>query len=655
MKRKFRSVSFKVLILVVVFLLVPLAASGTYLYVTTTSKLTDLDKGNLENSSQVVQKLLRQQGNQLLDVTKSNSQWSAARTAVLNDDKAWIQTNLNEQVGTVANLDFVVTTDLSGAVLSQTGLKESFSNSMDANAIQAQMAKASDISGVIATKQGLALIAASKITNETGTAPPTGILIFGHFLRQSDIQMLKDVLQVDVAISSSQGTYSTSKDLLDAAHSGQLGQESGFHLIQWNRQQRGRVVLPLTDIRNRKVGLIAAERSLTASTQVKQDFTDTSLLIAVILVLLLGALVLVFNRVISKPLRRVTETLQNVANGNLSEDNSNLQVKRGDEIGLIAHATGRMVHNLRNMIQSLYGMSEHLTAASEETLQSADSTRQTVQQVAATIEQVSQGSDEQVESIGSGMSVLENLEHAVGQIAHNAQQVSSCVDTASQIALDGDDKVQSSVAQIERIHGQIGELASITTKLQERSTEIESVTQAITDFAMQTNLLALNAAIESARAGEHGRGFAVVAEEVRKLAEQSAQSAENIGTLVRMIQADIQDAVQSMNLGQREVETGLVVVRQTGESFAAIAQSVNEVAQQMGHVLKETEALSKGTQLTEAMHQIEQVAVFNARQMQEATALTEEQYISIEVISSSMQELFTLVQDLHQSMEQFSL
>jgi methyl-accepting chemotaxis protein len=110
------------------------------------------------------------------------------------------------------------------------------------------------------------------------------------------------------------------------------------------------------------------------------------------------------------------------------------------------------------------------------------------------------------------------------------------------------------------IHDTVQDLSKVIRGLGERSKEIGEIVAVITKISSQTNLLALNAAIEAARAGEHGRGFAVVADEVRKLAEQSAQSAQQISELITHIQKETLNAVQSMDQATKEVQSGLDVV-----------------------------------------------------------------------------------------------
>ena len=120
----------------------------------------------------------------------------------------------------------------------------------------------------------------------------------------------------------------------------------------------------------------------------------------------------------------------------------------------------------------------------------------------------------------------------------------------------------------------LSDTATVIRHLEDQSKEIGKIIEVITGISDQTNLLALNAAIEAARAGEHGKGFAVVADEVRKLAEQSKESADQITTLVQEIQEHTDHAVTVMGKGTNEVELGITVVQDTGEGFKRILQSL---------------------------------------------------------------------------------
>lgn len=186
------------------------------------------------------------------------------------------------------------------------------------------------------------------------------------------------------------------------------------------------------------------------------------------------------------------------------------------------------------------------------------------------------------------------IEHAAG----TAHQYAALMDTlkesagamdktasgVAQRAGSGSAAVEEIVNQAERLHGQIAATAEVVSALGQRSREIGKILTTINEVAEQTNLLALNAAIEAARAGEEGRGFAVVAEEVRKLAEQAAQAAKNIGEMIVQVQRDTQlTAAESANSASQAAETA-EAARLAGNDLRAILSEMNSIVQQIGEV-----------------------------------------------------------------------
>ena len=152
--------------------------------------------------------------------------------------------------------------------------------------------------------------------------------------------------------------------------------------------------------------------------------------------------------------------------------------------------------------------------------------------------------------------------------------------------------IQASVAQIRSVESTVDESAKIVDKLGKRSQEIGQIVETISGIAGQTNLLALNAAIEAARAGEHGRGFAVVAEEVRKLAEQSQEAAQQIAALITGIQSDTDNAVASMQHGTNAVIEGASSVDGLRDTFDQIRVFVDEVSKEVASMAAEIKTVA---------------------------------------------------------------
>ncbi|QDS37979.1 methyl-accepting chemotaxis protein [Brevibacillus brevis] len=183
----------------------------------------------------------------------------------------------------------------------------------------------------------------------------------------------------------------------------------------------------------------------------------------------------------------------------------------------------------------------------------------------------------------------------------------------------------------------------------ERSEEIVKIVDVITGIASQTNLLALNAAIEAARAGENGRGFAVVADEVRKLAEQSEESAKQIAHLVHEIQNNTNHAVGTMSKVNQNVQSGISVVHEAGESFQKIVNKIQHVTDQIQEVSALAEEMSASSEeISATVSEFGRISKETAGNSQLVAASSEEQLATMEEISASTQSLNILAQELQE-------
>jgi methyl-accepting chemotaxis protein len=223
-----------------------------------------------------------------------------------------------------------------------------------------------------------------------------------------------------------------------------------------------------------------------------------------------------------------------------------------------------------------------------------------------------------------------------------ADEVSAATDRAQELSGQGVEAADDAngVMQRVRVSGQeaqagIGELAR-------KSSEINGILETITGIANQTNLLALNAAIEAARAGEHGRGFAVVAEEVRKLAEESGESADTIAELVKEIQLEIDRVVDLVQQAARLADHGVESSERAKHAFAEIGEAIADISQSVGG-------------MTETSTEIATVAEQSSASAQEMSSATQQTSAQSHELRASLSELATTADLLLEAAQQFSL
>ena len=361
------------------------------------------------------------------------------------------------------------------------------------------------------------------------------------------------------------------------------------------------------------------------------------IVVLIIAVIAGGVLGVIIPRMITIPIRELVSASQTIANGDLARD---VEVKTGDEVGMLATAFQQMVESLRDLVSQTQNTAEKVSATSQELSSSAQEMNATTDEVSSTVQQIAAGSTKQAEATEKTSKIIEDISTTIKENASAAQSASSASLEAIEKARTGRDATQRTVEKMEQIDFVINESVSSIRGLKDRSQQIGRIVEVITGFANQTNLLSLNAAIEAARAGESGRGFAVVAEEVRKLAESSKKSAEEIADLIAEIQTETEKTATSIDSGSKEVTDGMEVVKETGVALEEIINGVEEAGAMSQQVSSTSQQIVEGIEkIVKSMEEISATAEENASAVQEVSASTEEQTASMEELASSAQEL----------------
>ncbi len=251
-------------------------------------------------------------------------------------------------------------------------------------------------------------------------------------------------------------------------------------------------------------------------------------------------------------------------------------------------------------------------------------------------------------NIGGLADTVNAVSSAIGELAVSINQVAGSAREASTLSLEADRKAKDGGIAVERLVQSTREIAndigSVAAKMQElgaASVRIGNIVEVIDTIADQTNLLALNAAIEAARAGEHGRGFAVVADEVRKLAENSAQSTREIGTLIKDIQAKTAEVVKSTTASGTKAENGLQMADVAGRAIADISSSVGEANRLIEQI--STAAREQAAGSSAMVNSVEQMNLL----MREAARSLEEQDVSNQQIIATISQMQRLTETVH--------
>ena len=376
-------------------------------------------------------------------------------------------------------------------------------------------------------------------------------------------------------------------------------------------------------------------------------------LIVVGLLLVMG-MCLTFAARITKPIVALEGQASQLADGNLRVPQ--LPVESEDEIGSMTRAFNTMQEHLHDLISKMAATSEQVAAASEELTANAQQSADASVHVAETIGEVSAGMDQQLADIHGAKKNVDSVFIDITAMTEKTKKVTEAAVSTSDAAKQGEMLMKDATTKMAHIETSVMNSADVVRTLGESSQQIGQIVEAISSIADQTNLLALNAAIEAARAGEHGRGFAVVADEVRKLAAESQESAEQIKERILTIQKDTAHAVEAMEEGKTEVQLGAKAIRDVGEQFQDIMGQVNDIRNQIDEISTSVDSVSSGAgHIVDAVDSIDSVSRKTADHTSSISASTEEQSASNEEIAAASQSLAHLASDMQTAINKFKL
>jgi methyl-accepting chemotaxis protein len=358
------------------------------------------------------------------------------------------------------------------------------------------------------------------------------------------------------------------------------------------------------------------------------DFWQVSMEVYTIVILLLGIFwsgVLAFfaARLITKPLNRLAVVASEVANGQLNQE---VEIPTSDdEIRALSTSFDMMLKNLQEMVLNI---DVHFKNTNESVMQLREASSLVAQHsdlISASVEDISKGAEssseaiqQTVESVEEATTLAEKVQEKAGLSKEKSTTMLSTLNDSKQV-------VHKLVEGIQKLAKDQELSLKDVDHLKENALQVESIITMVGEIAEQTNLLALNASIEAARAGEHGKGFAVVAEEIRKLADQSAQAVGRISGLIEAIQDDVNQVVKKINenvqLAIREANNGVT----TNASIEQMSGSVEEVASEIDVILSIVNQQLASIQAT-------------ASQSQEVAAIAEETSAGAEEVNASIQE-----------------
>lgn len=341
-----------------------------------------------------------------------------------------------------------------------------------------------------------------------------------------------------------------------------------------------------------------------------------------------------------KPFDAINEKLDVLASseGDLT---TRIVVTTRDEFGEMSTKFNLMLDNLQGLVSGVLHKGDEVNHSSTLLREQFDDMSVVSKEITSTIQEAAALSENQMDSYGKSLTYIEDIGKNVLTISDISSIASSGATAASQNALDGSKSLHNLNEQMDFIQQSVHESSTMIKNLEARSKEIGQISEMITSIATQTNLLSLNASIEAARAGEHGQGFKVVADEVKKLAEQSGESARQISDIIQEIQRDTEKTNLTMDIGIENVRIGMERTNEVNETFENIVNSTKTVAHQIEENFSSIESLANH------MKEIEQMINNNV-------SISHEVAQNYNTVASSSEEQLSSILEVQQSVKHLS-
>lgn len=366
------------------------------------------------------------------------------------------------------------------------------------------------------------------------------------------------------------------------------------------------------------------------------------------------AVIILFASHIARPVKRISSTLDEMSKGNLSL--TEIHVKNRDEIGALTKSYNTMLMNIRRLIQTVKDSSKDVMDSSDFLTKITDETKRAINEVAITIQEVAQAVGDEAMNTQSAAEKVDLLAQGIEAVAEEAFLTDERADQTKNLSREGIIVIDGLTEANDKGNKAIAEIGKAIDRVRDSSGKISVIAETITQIAGQTNLLALNASIEAARAGEAGKGFAVVADEIRKLAEESNKSVEEIKGIIKEIQEYSYISTQTMDKVEAVEKEQNLAVDSTRKAFEQIQGALIELVEHVETINKESNLMRNGkNEIISIMGDITDSTQETSAAAEEVSASSEEQLAQMEEVMSQTNKLKELSSRLLEEVNQFEL
>ena len=384
-----------------------------------------------------------------------------------------------------------------------------------------------------------------------------------------------------------------------------------------------------------------------------KSILQTTFSIVLVMALISIALSLLLSKGIDYNIKKLKKVFAKASNGDLSVS---MTASTKDEFKDLAISFNSMIKNIAGLINSVTNSSNTVLETSTNLASMSEEVTASINEVASAIEQVSIGATQQAQNAQNGASQMDDLSNRLDNISVNSSEMDEISSATKDLGSKGLSMINTLIEKSNKTKTATSEVNNIVQDMNESTKQINAISETIANITSQTNLLSLNASIESARAGEAGKGFAVVAEEIRKLADQSKTSTEEIKVIIANIQKKSSIAVKAIESTETVVNEQDLAVGQTKEIFSEILKSIEIMITKVCEVkISIVDINEKKRSTVLEIENISSISEETAASSEEVTASTEEITATMEQFTKYSSDLQLLAEQLGTELSKFNI
>ena len=654
---KLHSLKSKLIVIFLSLSIIPLVVTTIIIYLTTNKGMTNLTDNQQQEMIHAVQTELSSVADDLLKITEVYSQNERLIASFEKGNREELLKTVKEiypRLETEHQLTVFEFGDASGTVLLRGHNPEKYGDDKsNIPAIQSAL-NGESLAGFEFGSSGFSVRAFAPIVSNNEVIGTLQTGIESKFLQKLG-KMLQGVT-IRLYDMDGQTVQSSNEDKMNIPlPPSQLKKVTQGESVSYQNDKFAEALLPIFDPTNSEmIAVIGIEQDISFIQHSKEQiFYLTTVLIALTIAIVLAISVFVSRR-ISKPISLIAQTMDELANGNLTIDVK--ETNRKDEIGQLIHSTRMMKSNFHHAIAKVTQAATIVMTKSEELKESSNEFNAGSEQISSTMQEISAGTVNESQTISELSSNVNNFTTNIEDTNVKGEEIHKTSLAILQLTNEGTHLMKSSNDQMNKINGIMQEAVGKMVHLENQIKEVSKLVLIIEQISSQTNLLALNAAIEAARAGEHGKGFAVVANEVRKLAEQVSLSVTDITQIVSNVQGETTAVEDSLKNGYKEIKQGVSQIHLSSGTFNEINSSVTSMVDHIQEILSQLSSnVTRAKKMNESIEEIAAISEESAASVEQTASTVYEFNTSIYEVSKSTAELTNLAVELKQLVHLFKI